>query len=150
MSQKRFFIASSLALVLSLGSAAYCATVNGVVKSVNGKPVSGVRVAIEENHASVGKATSNAGGTYEIESLVPGTYTIRLDPLKSGFAAGDAVAKVGKEGLTVDWIVSVNAPGLAVAAPVLPPVLSGGGFWGRNGGVIGGMDTANTLSRVEE
>ena len=150
MRQERFFIASSLALVLSLGSAAYCATVNGVIKAVNGKPVSGVRVAIEANHAGAAETISNPDGTYKIESLAPGRYTIRLDPLKSGFAAGDAVATIGKEGLTVDWIVSVNTPALAVATPLVPSAVPGVGFWGRNGGVIGAMDTSNTLSRVEE
>lgn len=124
--------------------------VNGVIKTVNGKPVSGVRVTVKANHARRSETVSNPDGTYRIENLSPGTYTIHLDPLKSGFAAGVAMTKVGKEGLTIDWVVSANAPGLAVGAPLSRLPSPDSGFWSRDGGIIGEMDIAKTLSGVEE
>jgi carboxypeptidase family protein len=106
-----------IALVLGWVGQGSCAQVVGTVKDVAGKPVQGVKIlAVDKSGTMAGQALSAANGTYVINGLTPDKYVFKLDPQGTGFQAGNGVAYLGSEGLTVDWTVSRNAMALDDAA----------------------------------
>jgi hypothetical protein len=84
----------------------------GTVKNASGQPVGQVQISVIDKvtHKVIARAITNPDGTYKITGITPNrVYVIHLDPLATGFKAGDAVAFVGPEGLTSDWDVSSMA-----------------------------------------
>jgi len=45
-------------------------------------------------------------------NLPPGNYVMKLVPGGTGFQAGEGVAALGQDGLTVNWVVSKTAAAL--------------------------------------
>lgn len=147
-----------IALVLGWMGQGSCAQVVGTVKDVAGKPVQGVRIeAVDKSGTVAGQAPSAANGTYAINGLTPDKYVFKLDPQATGFQAGNGVAYLGSEGLTVDWTVSRNAIALddatagtgmsasSVISSLLTPTgipLVGGVVAGA---VLGGLGAAGSL-----
>lgn len=144
---------SLAALIGCLGSVllaapAFCADVTGKVLNIQKQPVSGVMIkAIDSKGVIAGKVLSNDKGEYRLSGLSAGTYTYHLDPLKTGYKSGSAVAALSDDGLTVDWSVSRSDEAFAVASSG-----TGGGFWaadpfgmsmaGFTGTVAGGLGVA--------
>jgi len=135
--QKLFFwglVNAVVLLLFVLESVGSCAEVRGQIRAADGAAVSGVSILIEPQKktaidpnfrlvafgaasASSGlRAISKSDGSYALSGLKPGNYVMKLEPAASGFKAGEAVAAVGKDGLTVNWIVSKKAPALAFAS----------------------------------
>ncbi|MDN5795673.1 MAG: branched-chain amino acid ABC transporter permease [Intrasporangium sp.] len=54
-------------------------SLKGTLRGPDGKPLSGVTVTAEQNGTSVGSATSNAEGQWEVPLPSPGEYTLKLD-----------------------------------------------------------------------
>jgi hypothetical protein len=135
-----------------------CAQVVGVVKNAAGQPVPGVKIqAIDESGTLIGQALSGPKGAYVIDGLKPGKYVFKLDPQATGVQAGNGVAYLGADGLTVDWTVSpdamalddatagVGGAGSSFADSALTPanVAIVGGTVG--GAVLGGLGAAGSL-----
>jgi carboxypeptidase family protein len=149
-----------LAIVLSLvvASPALCAIIVGVVNDIDGKPVTQVKItAVNQSGKQVGESTSDAYGRYCIGPLDPGQYTLKLDPRHTGFVAGDGVADLGEEGLTVDWATSTQAPALAtfnLRVASSATAACGGPWWTAAafaaGAAIGSGVTAMILNPGEE
>lgn len=107
------------ALVICLGSIANAraALVDGTVSDTSGAPVVGVRIrAVNSSGRTAGQGISGADGRYAIDRLPNGQYVFKLDPLATGFQAGDSVAYLTEKGLTIDWEVSLSAAALDSAA----------------------------------
>jgi hypothetical protein len=104
----------TFALSLLVTSSAYCASVVGLVDDSNGNYANGVTIGVyDASGKEVAKATTDLYGRYCVGPIKPGKYTLKLDPGKSGLLAGEGVADVGEEGLTVDWAGSTLAPAVA-------------------------------------
>jgi hypothetical protein len=104
----------ALALGLIMASPAFCASIVGLVDDSNGNYVNGVTIGVyDATGKEVAKGTTDLYGRYCIGPIKPGKYTLKLDPEKSGLLAGEGVADVGEEGLSVDWAGSTLAPAVA-------------------------------------
>ena len=124
MSWQRWGI-TAVVLVLVLVRPGFCATIRGRVGTADGKPVSGVKIAVAPFQASgsshLAAAETNqsvevaANGSYTIMNLPPATYVMKLVPGGTGLQAGEGVAALGQDGLTVNWVVSKTAAALAFA-----------------------------------
>ncbi|HEY2918556.1 MAG TPA: carboxypeptidase-like regulatory domain-containing protein [Candidatus Binatia bacterium] len=89
----------------------------GMVGTVQGKPVPGVKIAARDASGKVVRvAATDSRGQYALQDLSPGRYQLTLDPINSGFKGETVASAVGAEGLTVNWMVSQVAPALATAA----------------------------------
>jgi hypothetical protein len=89
----------------------------GMVGTVQGKPVPGVKIAARDASGKVVRvAATDIRGQYALQDLSPGRYQLTLDPINSGFKGETVASAVGAEGLTVNWMVSQVAPALAAAA----------------------------------
>jgi hypothetical protein len=89
----------------------------GMVGTVQGKPVPGVKIAARDVSGKIVKvAATDLRGQYALQDLSPGRYQLTLDPINSGFKGETVASAVGAEGLTVNWMVSQVAPALATAA----------------------------------
>jgi hypothetical protein len=100
-------------------SPALCANLSGVVTNLQGQPVSGMQVVVQNPAKQVlGKALTNASGHYEISGLSPNTYDYILNPMNTGYKGGSAVSYCGSKGLIINWKVSNNHGALAMAEPV--------------------------------
>lgn len=60
-------------------SAAGDQSLKGTLRGPDGKPVAGVRITAEQDGATVGSATSNAAGQWQIPLPAPGQYNLKLD-----------------------------------------------------------------------
>ncbi len=146
-----------LAILCWLGQGS-CAEVVGTVRTVAGKPVQGVKIqAVGESGTLAGEALSGLKGTYTIDGLKPGKYVFKLVPQATGVQAGNGVAYLGDEGLTIDWTVSPDAVALddaitgtgssvasvisSLATPGAIPVVGGV----VAGSVLGGLGAAGAL-----
>ena len=107
-----------LASALAAQTPEVTAVVSGIVKDSNGAPVAGVTVKVGPESVklslpdggsavlthSAGEATTDDAGSYSIESLPPGTYTVKtergMSPKRIGLAAGDKA--------TLDFVVPAN------------------------------------------
>jgi hypothetical protein len=129
------FTALCLSSGLALGSTGFCADVQGSIKTAQGALVSGMHILVEPQKKTGAtdpyfrlvafgspaaptsmEAVSKSNGTYAIGGLAPGTYVMKLEPGATGFKPGEAIGAVGKDGLTVNWVVSKDAPALAFAS----------------------------------
>lgn len=94
----------------------------GVVLDQRKNPVAGIEIVARD---SAGKVTregiTDARGRYCLADLPPGKYNITENPRKSGFKGDTVVADLPKEGLTVDWSLSVTR---AIASTASPGALS--------------------------
>lgn len=89
----------------------------GMVGTVQGKPVTGVKIAARDVSGKVVReSATDIRGQYALQNLAPGRYQLTLDPLNSGFKGETVASAVGVDGLTVNWMVSQVAPALATAA----------------------------------
>jgi len=107
-----------LSLLLGGVSPALCANLTGVVTNLQGHPVSGIQIAVQNPAKQVlGKAITDTAGHYEISGLSPNTYDYILNPVNTGYKGGTAVSYFGSKGLVVNWKVSDNRDALAMATP---------------------------------
>ena len=168
-------ITTILATSFALASVALSAQVAGIVDSIDGLSVPGVRIcAVDTNGKTLGQSLTAADGRYSINSLPVGQYTFRLDPRATGFQPGDSVEYLSDRGLTVNWKVSPSAqaqddavPGIWIGAQLSAgtttpdwAVPAAGGALGAGivvggtlgglaaGGVIGGSSSSNSSSGV--
>lgn len=118
MKHKRLILTLALGLLFGRFSSAFCATVAGVVTNLQGQPVSGMEIVVQNSSKQVfGHALTDANGHYTIGNLSPETYDYVLDPKATGYMGGNAVSYLGPKGLTVNWKVSNSRGALALAAP---------------------------------
>lgn len=97
-------------------STASSANVVGRVANESGEPETGVQVsALDSSGATAGSVMSDDEGWYEIHDLKPGPYTLVLK-------GQSVMSYVPKEGLTVYWGLSPEAPPLAIAKVGAAPV----------------------------
>jgi hypothetical protein len=90
----------------------------GMVGTLQGQPVPGVRIVVKDPAARVvSEAVTDARGRYTLANLVPHRYQLTLDPLQSPYKGQTVVSAVGDEGLTVNWTVSQANAALAMATP---------------------------------
>lgn len=157
--KRRLVLLAVIVLSFVVASPALCATIVGVVNDTDGKPVNQVKIsALDQSGKQVGESTSDAQGRYCIGPLDPGQYTLRLDPGPTGFMAGNGVASLGEEGLTVDWATSTQAPALATSnlgVASSATATCGGPWWtaaalAAAAAAIGGGATAMILNPGEE
>ena len=142
--------------VVALSSSALAANVAGAVHTADNKPVTDVRIVVKSyDFGTVRSAAYNPStpetvtretvtdsrGNYSIGGLPEGDYVFTLEPRAKGIQRGDGVGNVGKDGLTVDWTVSPNAPALAMATPGVTTLAQAAGG-GAAGGAVGGAGGA--------
>lgn len=118
-------ILGALVLTLVLVSPGFCVTIRGTVRTADGKLVSGVKITTAPfqtagspnlTAAEANKSVEAAAdGSYTIMNLSPGNYVMKLVPGGTGFQAGEGVAALGQDGLTVNWVVSKTAVALGFA-----------------------------------
>lgn len=117
MRKAAFVVSCALAFGTIGAQPALCADIVGVVTDVQHQPVGGVQIVVRDAAGqSLGRAQTDAHGHYRITGLAPGAYDYVVDPLASGLKGGDAVARLGAAGLTVDWMLSSMAPAVALAS----------------------------------
>ena len=116
----------------------------GMVGTVQGKPVTGVKIAARDVSGKVVReSATDIRGQYALQNLAPGRYQLTLDPINSGFKGETVASAVGIQGLTVNWTVSQLAPALATAAvgvsgaPAGPEPIGALLFLGGSAGLIG-------------
>lgn len=120
-------ITTVVATSLAWAAVALSAQVVGVVMNPDGAAVQGVRIRAVNNGNTLGQGVTGTDGRYSIDNLPDGQYAFKLDPLATGFQAGDGVGYLTDKGLTVDWKVSPNAIALDDAVPgVAIPAQAGG------------------------
>lgn len=92
----------------AVATPASSADIVGRVADDAGEPAVGVQVSVlDSSGASASSVVSDAEGSYEVRDLKPGTYTLVL----KGWSV---MSYLPKEGLTVNWGLSRNAPPLAI------------------------------------
>lgn len=97
----------------------------GTVVNTQGNPVAGAKVIAKDPSGKViGEAVTNNQGQYVIQNLPPGKYQLTLDP-QVPFKGETVLASIPNEGLTVDWVVSSNAPAIATAIPGVTTAFAG-------------------------
>ena len=126
MKKRIGMMVTGLSLLFGGLSPALCANLTGMVSNLQGQPVSGMQIVVQNPAKQViGKAITSASGHYEIGGLSPNTYNYILNPMNTGYKGGSAVSYCGSKGLVVDWKVSKNHDALALAAPGANGVLPG-------------------------
>jgi hypothetical protein len=118
MKKRISILVAGLSLLFGGLSPALCANLTGVVTNLQGQPVSGMQIVVQNPAKQVlGKAITNASGHYEVGSLSPNTYAYTLNPMNTGYKGGSAISYCGSKGLIINWKVSNNRGALAMAAP---------------------------------
>lgn len=106
----------TLAGIFAIATAALGADIVGRVANDAGEPVAHVQVSVlDSSGASAASVVSDAEGSYEVRDLKPGTYTLVLK-------GQSVMSYLPKEGLTVDWGLSRNAPPLAIGKAGASPM----------------------------
>ncbi len=150
-------ILGAIAMAMAAVSPAFCATIQGVVHTTDGKLVSGAKIAVTTfmragTVAAPSRALSRivqiaADGSYVVRDLPPGDYSLKLQPESASFRGGEGVVALASNGLTVDWVVSKTAEALAFATPGLqyaqgePALAANGALTQVVGGTLGGIST---------
>ncbi len=123
--------------VLLLPASALASNILGIVSDPEGKPINGVRIYVTGADGKVAtQGRTDLYGRYCLRDIEPGTYTIILDPETSGVEAGNGVAQLELEGLTVDWGAARDKPAVASATRGVASkaaVTCGGGWWAHSG-----------------
>jgi hypothetical protein len=136
----------AIAMTLATSSSALCASIVGIVSDDNHHPVNRVKiVVVNASRKIAGRATTDLYGWYCLGPLRRGWYTLKLEPADTGFLGGDGVTDLAEEGLTVDWITSVQAPAVATSSlGVASPATATCGlpWWDTATLVIGGLGAA--------
>ncbi len=116
MSRLKMVLLATCWLAIGMATPAMSEDLAGTVVDQNGQAIPGAQVVAQTTDGqTMGTATSNAQGQYEINGLNAGEYFITLAPGTAG-AQGQAVAGyVGRSGLTVDWAVAPGAAPIASA-----------------------------------
>jgi len=150
-------ILGAMALLVTGAAPAFCATIQGVVHTADGKLVSGAKIAVASfkgagSVAPQGHAVSRtiqvaADGSYVVRDLPPGNYSLKLQPEGTDFRAGEGVVALSRNGLTVNWVVSRTAEALAFATQGLQyaqgeaPLAANGALTQVISGTVGGIST---------
>lgn len=122
------YLCRVLALILScmmpaavMGDAASSALI-GMVRNNQNQPVAGIKILAKVSSGQiVSEGTTDTLGRYAVQNLPVGRYQLTLDPANSPYKGQSVVSAVGREGLTVNWLVSQSAPALAMATPGVAP-----------------------------
>ena len=101
----------SLVMGMAVGSTTWLqaqssfGTIKGVVSDASEAAVPGATVTITNTKTSVARqVTTNESGIYQVGSLIPGSYTIKVE--KAGFQ----VSQVPEFELRVDQVAAINIP----------------------------------------
>src|SRR5262249_17417555 len=74
-------IVLTLIVGLCMSTAAFAASVGGLVANSQGQPVSGVTIVAKDTSGKVlGEGTTSRSGVYDIKGLKEGNYNFTLDP----------------------------------------------------------------------
>jgi Carboxypeptidase regulatory-like domain len=126
---KAVIIALTVGLFCAIPVAALCADVAGVVSDAHGHLIGGVTISARTKAGkTIARGTTDSQGRYELSGLAEGQYTYALDPAKTGFRAGTAVAFLPGRGLTIDWTLSKRASALALAREGSEQMVAGDPF----------------------
>ena len=92
------------------------ANINGIVRNEDGDPVANVKIElIDAKGAVIGSSESASAGSYRIDCVEQGQYTLSLRPGTTGYQAETVVVPLGERGVRVDWNVAEHKPALAIA-----------------------------------
>lgn len=161
--RRSLFVGLLVTLFSAAGaSAAWCADVVGVVGDAQHSPVAGVEISVKNSAGKfLAAARTDTDGRYQLSQLPQGTCTFTLDPRRSDFKGGDAVANLGPKGLTINWMISATTAAIAMAtegtevavagdpfgySPEQFSALVGGVATVVTGGVLGGYAAAGGFS----
>jgi hypothetical protein len=141
-------------LLLTRVMPASCASLAGVVTNLQGQPVSGIKISVQNSAKQIlGQALTDTNGHYQITGIAPNTYDYLLNPMNTGYKNGSAVSYLGPKGLVINWKVSDSRGVLALAVmgsgglsalEVGSIVALGAGVVGA--GVVGGYGAAGGFS----
>src|SRR5690348_11555371 len=102
-------------LVLSLcwptqtGAQATTASVEGIVRSVDGTPLNGAQVEIKSRETGAYRGTvSDRAGSYHVYGLSPGAYDVVARAIGYRPERRDSIEIVVDEGSRVDFALAVN------------------------------------------
>ena len=111
-------IVLTLIVGLCMSTAAFAASVGGLVANSQGQPVSGVTIVAKDTSGKVlGQGTTSTCGVYDIKGLKEGNYNFTLDPGSTGFQGQTVASYVGPDGICLNWGVSATSPAVASAQP---------------------------------
>lgn len=151
--KKLFGCLVSIAAILAVAGPAMCFSVVGLVSDQNQKFVNNAFITIVDSKGqTAGRGRSDIYGRYCIPLVVPGKYTVSIDPNSKDFQGGSAVTQVDIEGATINWFLSPNTSaiattdiGVASAAtltcgiPWWETAAAGAGLLVGVGGITGGV-----------
>ncbi len=107
-----------LVIGLTVSTAAFAASVGGLVANSQGQPVSGVTIVAKDTTGKVlGQGTTGSSGVYDIKGLNEGNYNFTLEPGSTGFQGQTVASYVGPDGVCLNWGVSTTSPAVASAQP---------------------------------
>jgi Carboxypeptidase regulatory-like domain len=149
--------------MLTISSSAFGAEIVGTVADLQGKPVKGVQLKVQNSTGkSIASVTPDSKGYYQITGLKEGKYNYILEPHTAGFKGGQLSEYLSNKGLTIDWKVSSVGPAAAVASAGIGTAASGatlglssaafgaavagGSIAAVTGGVVGGYAAAGGFS----
>ncbi|HEX5106886.1 MAG TPA: carboxypeptidase regulatory-like domain-containing protein [Vicinamibacterales bacterium] len=102
--------------------AADTGSVSGAVFDQNGTPVAEAMVTISGDHLPVGRTVlTGPNGTYRLEYLLPGEYSVAIEKAGVGTARRAAVVEVGKD-TQLDFVVGITLSEEVSATAATPAV----------------------------
>ena len=115
-------------LMLAQTTIASSAEVLGNIDDADGKAVSGVALSFKNAKGNIVATTRSAkDGSYDVAGLKEGSYSVKLDPAKTGYRESEVALAVNPDDvLCVNWSVSTTAQALATASrsPAVGPLSS--------------------------
>ncbi|MGO9061616.1 MAG: carboxypeptidase-like regulatory domain-containing protein [Candidatus Binataceae bacterium] len=114
MSRSIVVLVAACLLAVGMTTPSFSQDLAGTVVDQDGHAVSGAKIITQTpDGQTIGSATSDSQGQYQIDGVNAGEYFITLAPAAAAGQGQTVASYVGNGGLTVNWAV---APGVAPVA----------------------------------
>lgn len=135
--------------MLTISSSAFGAEIVGTVADLQGKPVKGVQLKVQNSTGkSIASVTPDSKGYYQITGLKEGKYNYILEPHTAGFKGGQLSEYLSNKGLTIDWKVSSVGPAAAVASAGIGTAVASGTILGLSSTAFGAAVAGGSIAAV--
>jgi len=105
---------TAVVVILGIAGTALCSSLVGLVSDQDKHFINNAYITVTDSKGqTAGQGRSDLYGRYCIPLVMPGKYTVSIDPNSKDFQGGSAVTQVDIEGATINWFLSPTSTALA-------------------------------------